>query len=347
MTKIYKRPFKETITLKLVFEMFIVLLLMWFICKDFIFSGLLLVADMPVFEALNTAFATAGTGGFGFIPGSMEMFNPFSQYVMASFLILFGCNFSLYYLIIVGRIKEAWKSEELKNYLAIAGVSVLLIFASLVGKFEAFPQSYTVEEAFRHSFFQVASIMTTAGFSTTDYALWPTLAVTILVVVMFVGGMAGSTAGGMKVSRIIIAVKGAFGNVRSLINPRYVPRSKFEGKLLERKTINDVFAFVTLNFFILMGTVFVLALDPLNGQIAAIVSDAGTYSVEHGFFSNFSSALACLSNVGPAFEAVGPYSSYAGYSAISKILLTFVMLVGRLEILPVLVLFSPKTWKKI
>lgn len=189
--------------------------------------------------------------------------------------------------------------------------------------------------------------MTTAGFTTTDYHVWPMLAVTVLILVMFIGAMAGSTAGGIKVSRIVIAVKGACINVRKLISPRYVPKAKFEGKALDAKTINDVFAFITLYFFIFLAAMFLLAFDPVNGQVVHIVSDAGSYSVTHGFFSNFSAVLTCISNVGPAFEAVGPYASFAGFHPFSKIVLTLTMLLGRLEILPVLILFSRRTWKRI
>jgi trk system potassium uptake protein TrkH len=164
---------------------------------------------------------------------------------------------------------------------------------------------------------------------------------------MFIGAMAGSTAGGIKVSRIVIALKGAYINVRKLISPRYVPKAKFEGKTLDGKTINDVFAFITLYFFIFLAALFLLAFDPVNGQIITIVSDAGTYTVEHGFFSNFSAVLTCISNVGPAFEAVGPYSSFAGYNGFSTIILTFTMMLGRLEILPVLILFNRRTWTKV
>ncbi len=206
---------------------------------------------------------------------------------------------------------------------------------------------YTVEEAFRHSLFQVASLMTTAGFTTTDYSVWPMLAVVSLILVKFIGSMAGSTSGGIKVSRVVIAIKGAYINVRKMISPRYVPNATFEGKTLESKTINDVFAFITLYFFIFLAALFLLAFDPVNGQVVRIVSDAGVYTVEHGFFSNFSAVLACISNVGPAFEAVGPYSSYAGFSHFSKIILAFTMLLGRLEILPVLILFNKRTWRRI
>lgn len=315
----------------------------------------ILMLDKPIpgyegeqlFFSLLTAFECASTGGFSFIPGSMELFHPFSQYVISVSLILFGINFSLYYLLLIGKIRQIFKSEELRSYLLIVGAAVTLIFLSLLGRLEAFPQTYTTEEAFRHSLFQVASIMTTAGFSSTDFNLWPMLARTTLVVVMFIGGMAGSTAGGMKLSRILIALKGAYINIRKLINPRYVPKAKFEGKPLEEKTINDVFAFITLYSFLLVAALLLLSLDSVNGTVVQITSDAGTYEMTHGFFSNFSAILSSISNIGPAFEAVGPYASFAGYNGFSKIILSLVMMMGRLEILPVLILFSPKTWKKV
>lgn len=314
----------------------------------------ILMLDKPIpgyeneklFFSLLTAFGCAGTGGFGFIPGSMELFHPFSQYVSAIFLILFGCNFGLYYLILLGKGKEVLRSEELRAYLGILGGAVAFTFISLAGRIEAFPQSYTIEESFRHSLFQVASLMTTAGYTTTDYAVWPMLAKTTLVMVMFIGAMAGSTAGGIKVSRIVIVFKGIGANVRKLIDPYYVPAKKMEGKNLEQKTIDDVFAFITLYFLIFLAVLFILAFDPVNGQLLPISSDAGVYTVRHGFFTNFSAALSCISNVGPAFEAVGPYSSFAAYSWFSKLVLTLTMLIGRLEILPVLLLFNRRTWKK-
>ena len=316
---------------------------------------IILMLDEPIpgyeseqfFFSLLATFGCAGTGGFGFIPGSMEMFHPFSQYVMSIFLLLFGCNFSLYYLLLIGKWRDVLRSEEFKSYFAIIAGAVAMVFISLIWRFESFPQVYTTEEAFRHSLFQVASLMTTAGYTTTDYHVWPMLATTSLVLVMFIGAMAGSTAGGIKVSRIVIALKGAYINVRKLISPRYVPKAKFEGKTLDGKTINDVFAFITLYFFIFLAALFLLAFDPVNGQIITIVSDAGTYTVEHGFFSNFSAVLTCISNVGPAFEAVGPYSNFAGYNGFSTIILTFTMMLGRLEILPVLILFNRRTWTKV
>lgn len=316
---------------------------------------LVLMLDRPIpgyegeklFFSLLASFGSAGTGGFGFLPGSMELFSPFSQYVIAIFLILFGCNFALYHLMLIGKISQVFKSEEFKAYVLFIVAAVALIFVSLAARFDAYPQDYTAEEAFRHSLFQVASIITTTGFSTTDFAVWPTAATMVLFVLMFTGAMAGSTAGGIKLSRIVVAFKGIYINVRKLINPRYVPKVKFEGKTLEEKTVNDIFSFITLYFFILIGAVFLLSFDPVCGSAVTVTSDAGTYVTTHGFDTTFTATLCCLSNVGPGFAAVGPYASYAGYSIFSKIILTLTMLIGRLEILPVMILFSPKTWKKV
>ena len=302
--------------------------------------------DEQLFFSFLTAFGSAGTGGFGFIPGSMELFNPFSQYVIAIFLLLFGCNFGLYYLILIGKIRSVFKSEEFRGYFTMVGLAVVLIFISLVARFESFEQVYTTEEAFRHSLFQVASLVTTTGYSTTDFGTWPMVATVVLTICMFCGGMAGSTSGGMKLSRIIIALKGIYVNVRKLINPRYVPKTKIEDKTLDEKTVTDVFSFLTLYFFILIAVMFVLAFDPINGETVTIISDAGEYTVKHGFLTNFSASLSCISNIGPGFEAIGPYASFASYSAFSKIVLIFTMLCGRLEILPVFILLSPKAWKK-
>ena len=302
---------------------------------------IILMLDRPLpgyeseqlFFSLLTAFGCAGTGGFGFLPGSMELLHPFSQYVISVFLLLFGCNFTLYYLLLIGRVREVLRSEELRTYVLIVVLAVVGIFATLTARADALAQVYTTEQAFRHSLFQVATILTTTGFSTTDFGVWPMAAQSILLILMIFGGMAGSTAGGVKTSRVVIAVKGTYVSVRRLIDPHYVPKVKVEGKTMQEKTVNDVFCFVTLYFFILASVTLLLSFDPICGQTVRIVSDAGEYTVTHGFASNFSSALACISNIGPGIEAIGPYSSYMGYS-------------GRLEIFPVLVLFSARTWRK-
>jgi len=316
---------------------------------------IILMCDKPVagyeddkfFFSLLSTFGCAGTGGFGFFSDSMAAMNPFSQYVMAVFMLLFGCNFSIYYLLLIGKVRDALKSEELRTYLIVIFGAVALVFLGLIGRVQAVGQLYaTTEEAFRHSLFQVASIITTTGYTTTDYNVWPMISVSVLGILMFTGAMAGSTAGGMKFSRIVIAAKGLYNNIRRLINPRYIPKAKFEGKSLSENTISGVFAFTTLYFIILLLVTFLLGLDPVGGSSVAISSDAGEYTVKHGLATNFSAALACISNVGPGFEAVGPYVGYAAYSGFSKILLSLTMLIGRLEILPVFVLFSTKTWKK-
>ncbi|MBQ7353300.1 MAG: TrkH family potassium uptake protein [Clostridia bacterium] len=299
------------------------------------------------FYSMLTAFGCAGTGGFGFIPGSFQYFTPYAQYVVSIFLLIFGCNFALYYLILLGKIKDVFKSEEFRAYIFITIASVSVIFVSLLTKMSAI---YSAEGAFRHSLFQVASIMTTTGYSTTDFNLWPMAAQTVLIILMFMGAMAGSTAGGMKTSRIVIATKGSYINIRKLINPRYVPKMKIEGKTLDSKTVNDVFAFITMYVFILFIVVFLLAFDPANGTLTPVVSDLSeklnNETVHHGFYTNFSAALSCISNIGPGFEAVGPYLSFACYNNFSTFILTLTMLLGRLEILPVLILFTPRTWKR-
>ncbi len=300
-----------------------------------------------LFYALLTAFGSAGTGGFGFIPNSLEFFTPYAQYVVSAFLILFGCNFALYYLILLGKIKDVFKSEEFRSYVIILITATSLIFINLALRLDSL--GYSLEEAFRHSLFQVASIITTTGYSTTDFNLWPSIAKTILLILMFTGAMAGSTAGGIKLSRIIISIKGIFINIRKLINPRYVPKVKFEGKSLEEKTTNAVYSFITLYSFVLLLVTFILSFDGVNDTavtISSTLAQNGAYAVNHDLFSNFSAALSCISNIGPAFNAVGPYSSFAGYNDFSTIILTFTMLFGRLEILPVIILFTPKTWKR-
>ncbi len=316
-----------------------------------------------LFYCLLTAFGSAGTGGFGFLPNSFEYFSPYAQYVVATFLIIFGINFTLYYLILIGKTKEVLKSEELKAYLAFIVVGITIIVISMVNKYQS------VEECFRHAYFQVASIITTTGYTTTNFDKWSEVAKVVIVLLMFSGAMAGSTGGGVKVSRIVIAIKGFGLNIRKLINPNYVAKTKFEGKTLDNKTIQDVFGFLAMYMVILLAGIFILSFDQANGKTYAIgnISQediieireyeiANNYDlntdmsnnneiVTHGFFTNFSAMLSCLSNIGPGLEAVGPYASFAEYNPVSKITLTFAMLIGRLEILPVLILFNKRTWK--
>lgn len=304
------------------------------------------VYKMDLFNSLLASFGSAGTGGFGFVANSMEYFSPYTQYVIATFLIIFGINFSLYYVLLIGKVKEIFKSEELRTYLTIIIVAIALIVFNVISNQINSLRELTpglLEETFRHAYFQVASIITTTGFSTINYdAYWPILAKTVILILMVCGAMAGSTGGGIKVSRLVIVVKGIGLRIRKLINPRYVAKTKFEGKSLESSTIDDVFAFLTMYVLLAFAITIILAFDPCNGAIHTI--DGVT--VEHGILTNFSATISCLSNIGPGLEAVGPYSSFAMYSSFSKIILTLAMLIGRLEILPVLILFHPRTWKK-
>ncbi len=329
--------------------------------KPLVIEGVCSKSD-HLFNCLLTTFGSAGTGGFGFLPNSMEYMSNYSQYVIATFLIIFGVNFSLYYLILIGKVKEVFKSEELKAYLLLIILAIFIICLNMHSRFSTF------EECFRHVYFQVASIMTTTGYTTTNFAKWAELSKFVIIVLMICGAMAGSTGGGMKISRIVIATKGVGHNIKKLIKPRHVVKSRFEGKHLEQSTIHDVFGFLTMYVFILIVVVGILSFDPINGkrivisennqinnvnemkieEIEEINNDISnnTQIVTHGFLSNFTATISCLSNIGPGLEAVGPYSSFAEYSLFSKVILTITMLIGRLEILPVLILFSPKTWKK-
>ncbi len=303
------------------------------------------VYEFGLFESLLTAFGSAGTGGFGFLPGSMEYITPYCQYVIAIFLVLFGINFTLYYLLLIGKAKEVFKSEELRTYLIVILLSVgLITFNVLSNTFDSLKQvtGTSLEEAFRHAFFQVASIITTTGYSTTNFDIWPQLSKTIIVVLMFFGAMAGSTGGGMKISRIVIAFKSSLTRVRKLINPRYVAKTKFEGKILDETTSNDVFAFITMYVAILFIAVLIISCDPVNGQTVEVAG----ISLKHGFESNFTAALSCISNIGPGLSTVGPYGSFSIYNNFSTFVLTLTMLIGRLEILPVLILFTPRTWRR-
>lgn len=292
------------------------------------------------FYCLLASFGSAGTGGFGFIPNSMEYFSPYAQYVIATFLILFGINFSLYFLLLIGKFKTVFKSDELKAYFGIIIGAVAIIFVSLIFDKGVALSKVNYEESFRHAYFQVASIMTSTGYTTTNFEYWPVVAKTVIILLMICGAMAGSTGGGIKVSRIVLAFKGVKRNILHLINPRMVTKTKFEGKLVDDETINDVFSFITLYFVIAFLIILALSFDKSPG----VVIDGVVYELD--FMTHFSATISCLSNIGPAFGASGPYASYDCYNYFSKVILTFAMLIGRLEILPVLILFSPKTWKK-
>ena len=295
------------------------------------------VYEMNLFNSMLTAFGTAGTGGFGFVADSMEHFSNYSQYVISTFLILFGINFSLYFLILIGKIKAVLKNEELRVYFGVVFAAIALIMFDLIlNKVNSFAELKNVnfEETFRISFFQVASIITTAGYTNANFDLWPEVSKMVLIILMLTGAMAGSTCGGIKMSRIVIFFKGIVMKIKRIINPRYVAKMQLEGEILEEDTVNDVFAFIAIYILVIVGVVFILCFDPACKNFS------------QPFLTNITASISCVSNIGPGLASVGPYASFAEYSYFSKIILTLTMLTGRLEIFPVLILFSKKTWQK-
>ena len=282
---------------------------------------LLLFGGMTVFEALNTAMSTAGTGGFGFKNDSIASFSPYVQVVVAIFMLLFGVNFNLYYCVYSRRPKDFFKSEELRVYLAIAAVATLTIAANI------FRMVGSVPEALNKAFFQVMTIMSTTGFSTADFNLWPGYSRAVLVILMFVGACAGSTAGGMKVSRVVLLVKSLRRELRFLVHPRSVEVIHFEGRRVQHEVTRSVSVFLVAYVLIFISSVLVLSVDQFD------------------FLTNFTATAATISNVGPGLGAVGPMGNFSEFSILSKLVLIFNMLAGRLELFPMLLLFMPSTWR--
>ena len=291
---------------------------------------LLLVGKMPFFDALCHTFGTAGTGGFSTKNDSIASYSPFCQYVMATFMLMFGINFNVYYLLIIGHIIKAFRSEELWAYLAIVAASVGSIAYSLFNFYNT-PEmaGCSAEEAFRMSYFQVASIISTSGFSTVDFNIWPTFTHAILVILMFIGASAGCTGGGIKVSRVLLLVKNAAREILYILNPRVVKTVKLEGKRVDHETVRG-----TTSYLIVFIGIF-------SASVLAVIAAEGCDLV-----SGFTSVAACLNNIGPGLGAVGPAANFGWMTDFSKLLLCFNMLAGRLEIFPILILFSRRTWKK-
>lgn len=284
---------------------------------------LLLVGGMSFFDALTTSLGTAGTGGFGIKNNSIAFYDSYYlQGVITVFMILFGINFNVYYLFWTKRPKEALKSEEARTYLGIILVSTLLIAWNVRGYFP------TLFDAVHHAAFQVGSIITTTGFSTVDFDQWPQFSKTILIWLMFIGACAGSTGGGMKVSRIIIWLKETLKELASLIHPRSVKAVKLEGKPMEHNVVRSANAFFIVYMFIFAVSILLVSLD------------------EFDFTTTFTAVAATFNNIGPGLGVVGPMGNFSEFSVMSKLVLMFDMLAGRLEIFPMLLLFTPGTWRK-
>lgn len=284
---------------------------------------LLIIGKMPIFESLLLTFGTVGTGGFGVLNDSIGSYTVYQQTVITVFMLLCGTNFNLYFLLLTKKFKEAFSIEEVKAYLVIVFSSSILITINVLKMFGG-----NVIEAFRHSIFQVASIITTTGYSTVDFDLWPTFSKTILVLLMFCGACAGSTGGGIKVSRILICFKTVGKEFTTMIHPRNVKVLKFEGKVIDHDVLRSVNTYIMTYAALFAGSLLVVSLDNFDFQ------------------STFTAIAATINNIGPGIGAVGPMANYADFSMLSKLVMCFDMLAGRLELFPILLLFSVRTWKK-
>ena len=283
---------------------------------------LLMCGGMSFYEALLHAFATAGTGGFSTRNASIAAFDSaYIEGVIAFFLILFGMNFNLFYLMLIGRVREAFKSEELHRYFEIILVSIGLI---VLGTF----RQYGFLNSLRNGFFLTMTTLSTAGFCTQDYTLWPAYLQTLIVLLMFIGGCAGSTGGGLKLSRVMLFIRTAASDVGRVVNPRRVNRVEMDGKRVTPETTGAVYAYVALVMLILLGCTALVSLDGYD------------------FSTNFTAALSCISNVGPGLGKIGPSGNFSIFSSFSKIVMAVTMLFGRLEIYAMLILFIPSTWKR-
>ena len=284
---------------------------------------LLLLGGMDFYDALLHAFATAGTGGFSTKGASIAAFDSlYLEMVIAVFMVLFGVNFNLYFLLLIGRWKDALKSEELHWYLGIIVASVMAI-ALGIGKMYG-----GLATGLRHAFFYVASITSSTGFGTVDFVTWPEYCKWIIVMLMFCGACAGSTGGGIKTSRVIILFKNVACEIRQMIHPRTVTRVQLDGKRVDADGLKAVSTFFTSFMLLLITGSFLVSLDGYD------------------MATNFSAVLSSLSNIGPGMSLIGPTGNYNIFSYGSKLVLTVMMLIGRLEIFPILILFSPSTWKK-
>ena len=293
-----------------------------YICLTVLNIIFLLLGGMSLLDAICTAFGTAGTGGFGTRNDSIASFSPYIQNVCTVFMFLFGVNFSCYYLLLLRQFKGVFKDEELRLYFGIAFVSIVLIVLNIR------PLYGSLEETIRHAAFQVSSIMTTTGFATTDFDLWPSFSKGILLMLMVVGACAGSTGGGLKVARVLLLFKSLRRNIRKILNPQKVQVVRNSGKPVSESVLDNANAYLAAYVVIVIVSFLIISMDGFS---------TGT---------NISAVLACFNNIGPGLEAVGPTCNFSAYSALSKFVLILDMLAGRLEIFPMLVLLSRSTWRR-
>ena len=283
---------------------------------------LLLVGKMPLFDTLCISFGTAGTGGFGIRNDSLGGYSTYIQVVVTIFMILFGVNFNVYFLLLTKKFIQAFKVEELRYYLGIIGASILAIAINTSHMFD------NIWAALQQSAFQVGSIITTTGYATTDFNQWPVFSKTILVLLMFVGACAGSTGGGIKVSRLIILFKTVAKELHLYLHPNAIKKIKMDQKTIPHEVVRSTNIFMAVYILIFAGSVLILGLDAYD------------------LTTNFTAVAATLNNIGPGLELVGPTGNFSLFSPLAKCVLIFDMLAGRLEIFPLLLLFTKNTWKK-
>ena len=283
---------------------------------------LLLIGKVPLFDTLCIAFGTAGTGGFGIVNDSLGSYSTYCQVVTTIFMILFGVNFSAYYLVLTKKFRQAFKYEEVRYYFGIIAVSILIITLNTAHLFR------NIQTAFQQVAFQVASIITTTGFSSTDFNQWPALSKTVLVLLMFVGACAGSTGGGIKVSRILILCKAASKEFQLYLHPNAVKKIKMDNKNITHEILRSTNIYISVYLLIFAASVLLVAIDNFD------------------LITNFTAVAATLNNIGPGFEVAGPMGNFSSFSYLSKSVLIFDMLAGRLEIFPLLLLFFKDTWKR-
>ena len=294
-----------------------------YIALTFIEFIFLLCGGMSVYDAILHAMATAGTGGFSTKAASIGYWDSaYIETVIAVFMVLFGVNFNLYYLILIGRIKDALKSEELHWYFAIIAAATIAITCGIAGRYGG------VLGGLRYAFFNVSTLISSTGFGTADFTKWPEYCKWILVLIMFCGASAGSTGGGLKVSRVMMLIKSAVVEIKHIVRPRSVCRVHMDGKCVDKEVLNATFSFSLLYMLLLLLFTFIVSFDGFDLE------------------TNFTALISCLSNMGPGMSLVGPAGNYAIFSDLSKITMTLAMLLGRLEIFPLLVLFSPATGRK-
>lgn len=279
---------------------------------------LLVIGGMPLFDSVVHSFGTAGTGGFGIKADSIASYSAYSQYIIAIFMLLFGINFSFYFMILLRRWKSAIGLTEIRWYLSIIGIAVLITTIVIMPKYG------NLEESFRLSLFQVSSIITTTGYATTDFNLWHPLAKTVLFLLMFIGGCEGSTAGGLKVSRIMVLLKNVKVELKRALHPRLITGVRVNNKAMPPEIVHGIGAYLALYLVILCSAFIFISFEPM------------------GFETNLTAVVTCINNVGPGFADVGPAGNFAAYSDATKVMLTALMMIGRLEIYPVLLTLLPK-----